>query len=57
MGAELIAALGLVFVVAGLAIWYAFVLPTTTSVSGALHQFVMHVLFGGVILGLGVHTE
>jgi signal transduction histidine kinase len=57
MGAELIAALGLVFVVAGITIWFTFVLPTTTSTQEALHELVMHVLFGGVILALGLHTE
>jgi signal transduction histidine kinase len=57
MGAELIAALGLVFVVAGIFIWFTFVLPTTTSTQGALHELVMHVLFGGLILALGLHTE
>lgn len=57
MGAELIAALGLVFVVAGITIWFTFVLPTVTSTQAALHELVMHVLFGGVILALGLHTE
>lgn len=55
LGAELIAALGLVFVVAGITIWYVFVLPGTASVPDALHELVMHVLFGSVILGLGLY--
>lgn len=57
LGAELIAALGLVFVVAGIAIWYNFVLPDVGSTHAALHELLTHVLFGGVILILGLHTE
>lgn len=55
--AECIAALGLVFVVAGVTIWVSFVWPATETAQGALHELVVHVLFGLVILVLGVHTE
>lgn len=57
LGAELIATLGLIFVVAGIAIWFNFVLPDLDSTQAALHELIMHVLFGGVILVLGLHTE
>lgn len=57
MGAELIASLGLVFVTAGVIIWFTSVLPTTDSGSNALYELVIHVSFGGVMLVLGVHTE
>lgn len=56
-GSELVAALGLVFVLGGVVLWWESLLPASGSVQGALHELVMHVLFGGVILALGVHLE
>lgn len=56
-GAELIAALGLVFVLSGVTVWWVSVLPAATSIQAALHGLVMHVLFGVVVLALGIHTE
>jgi len=56
-GSELVAALGLVFVVAGVSLWSQSVLPTTASIQAALYELVLHVLFGGVVLVLGVHIE
>lgn len=56
-GAELIAALGLVFVVAGVVTWSTSVLPTTDATHAALYELVVHVMFGGVVLVLGIHTE
>jgi two-component system OmpR family sensor kinase len=56
-GSELVAALGLVFVVSGVVLWSQSVLPNTASVQSALYELVVHVLFGGVILALGVHIE
>jgi len=49
--------LGLVFVVSGVALWWESILPTTTAVHAALYELVVHVLFGGVVLALGVHIE
>lgn len=57
VGAELIAGLGLVFVLAGVIFWSTTVLPAMPSTQAALHELVMHVLFGVVILALGIHTE
>jgi len=56
-GSELVAALGLVFVVSGVTLWWQSILPTTDSVQAALYELVVHVLFGGVVLALGVHIE
>jgi signal transduction histidine kinase len=56
-GSELVAALGLVFVISGVTLWWESILPTTDSVQMALYELVVHVLFGGVVLGLGVHIE
>lgn len=56
-GAELIAGLGLVFVLAGVSFWYTTILPTRPPMQAALYELVMHVLFGVVILALGIHTE
>lgn len=56
-GSELVAALGLVFVVAGVTLWWESILPTTASLQAALYELVVHVLFGGVVLALGVHIE
>lgn len=56
-GAELIAALGLVFVLSGVTVWWVSVVPATDSIQAALHGLVMHVLFGVVVLALGIHTE
>lgn len=53
----LVALLGLVFVVAGVALWVAALEPMAESPQAALFALVMHVLFGGVILVLGVHIE
>jgi signal transduction histidine kinase len=56
-GSELVAALGLVFVVGGVTLWWESILPTTDSIQAALYELVVHVLFGGVVLALGVHIE
>lgn len=56
-GSELVAALGLVFVVSGVTLWWESILPTTSALHAALYQLVVHVLFGGVVLALGVHIE
>lgn len=56
-GSELVAALGLIFVVAGVYIWFRWILPTTTAGFEAMYELVVHVLFGLVMLGLGVHIE
>lgn len=56
-GSELVAALGLVFVVSGVTLWWQPILPTTASVQAALYELVVHVLFGAVVLALGVHIE
>ena len=52
----LVALLGLAFVVGGVTLWYQeFV--TAASVSELLFSLVIHVLFGGVVLALGIHIE
>jgi len=56
-GSVLVAALGLVFVLSGTVFWSQSLLPTAGTVPAALHELVMHVLFGTVILLLGVHIE
>lgn len=56
-GSELVATLGLVFVLSGVAFWSQSILPTVETTSAALFELVMHVLFGGAILLLGIHIE
>ncbi|MFQ3320845.1 MAG: two-component system OmpR family sensor kinase [Natronomonas sp.] len=56
-GSELVAALGLVFVMSGVTLWWESILPTTMSIQAALYELVVHVLFGGIVLILGVHIE
>lgn len=56
-GSVLVAALGLVFVLSGVTFWSQSLLPTAESTQSALFELVMHVLFGGVILLLGIHVE
>ena len=56
-GSELVAALGLVFVVSGVTLWWESRLPASSTVWAALYELVVHVLFGGVVLALGVHIE
>lgn len=53
----LVSLLGLAFVVAGVTLWVAALEPMAESPQEALFALVMHVLFGGVILVLGVHIE
>lgn len=53
----LVAALGLVFVLSGVAFWSQSLFPAAESTHAALFELVMHVLFGGVILLLGIHVE
>ena len=53
----LVALLGLVFVVGGVALWYVELVPTTDSLHHAFFTLVMHVLFGGIVLVFGVHIE
>lgn len=56
-GAVLVAALGLAFVVGGVVLWAQVLAPAGESVQAMLFDLTMHVLFGGVILGLGIHLE
>lgn len=56
-GSELVAALGLVFVVSGVGFWSQTVLGTVTTLHVVLYELVIHVLFGAVMLGLGIHIE
>lgn len=56
-GSELVALLGLVFVVGGVSLWWYEILPMTDAIYESLYQLVMHVLFGGIILALGLHLE
>lgn len=56
-GAVLVAALGLVFVVAGVTLWTEAVLPTAGETHEVLYELVIHVLFGGVMLVLGLQVE
>ncbi|MFW6448881.1 MAG: ATP-binding protein [Halobacteriota archaeon] len=56
-GAELVAGLGLVFLLGGVVLWGQTLLPETASLQNALYELVVHVLFGGVILGVGIHLE
>lgn len=56
-GAVLVAALGLVFVLGGVTLWAEAVLPTVDATHQALYGLVTHVLFGGVMLVLGVQVE
>ena len=56
-GSELVAALGLVFVVSGVTLWWESRLPASSTAGAALYELVVHVLFGGVVLALGVHIE
>ncbi|MFP4628312.1 MAG: ATP-binding protein [Halobacteriales archaeon] len=56
-GAELVAGLGLVFLLGGVVLWSQSLLPSATSVQHALYELVVHVLFGGIILGVGLHLE
>lgn len=56
-GSVLVAALGLVFVLSGVAFWSQSLLPAADTIPAALYELVMHVLFGTVILLLGIHIE
>jgi hypothetical protein len=56
-GAELVAALGLLSVVSGVALWWETILPTTAVVHALLYELVVHVLIGAVVLVLDVHIE
>ena len=56
-GSVLVAALGLVFVLSGVVFWSQSLLPEATSRAAALYELTMHVLFGGVLLGVGIHVE
>ncbi|WP_276258236.1 sensor histidine kinase [Haloglomus litoreum] len=56
-GSELVATLGLVFVLSGVTLWSQSILPAVETVPEALYELVMHVLFGTVILLLGIHIE
>ena len=53
----LVALLGLMFVVSGVTLWFLELAPGAESAQEALFTLVMHVLFGGVILVLGIHLE
>lgn len=56
-GSELVAALGLVFVIAGVVLWTQWLLPRTDAVHEAFYELVIHVAFGMAILLAGVHIE
>ncbi|QLD88753.1 hypothetical protein HWV07_06770 [Natronomonas salina] len=56
-GSALVALLGLVYVIGGVALWVTELAPNAGSTHQALYELTMHVLFGGVILALGVHVE
>jgi signal transduction histidine kinase len=56
-GSVLVALLGLIFVIGGVGLWYLELVPRADSLHAVLFDLVMHVLFGGVILALGVHIE
>jgi signal transduction histidine kinase len=56
-GSVLVATLGLVFVLSGVAVWSQSILPTAETVPAALYELVMHVLFGTVTLLSGIHIE
>jgi signal transduction histidine kinase len=53
----LVALLGLVYVVGGVTLWVTELAPESETAHRALYQLVVQVLFGGVILALGVHVE
>lgn len=53
----LVALLGLVFILGGVTIWYVELVSKTETIHQAVYELVMHVLFGGVILILGIHIE
>lgn len=53
----LVALLGLAFVIGGVTLWFLALAPAAGSPQEALFDLVMHVLFGGVILILGIHIE
>lgn len=53
----LVAFLGLAFVVGGVVLWMVELAPAADTAHAALYDLVVHVLFGGVILALGVHVE
>lgn len=56
-GAEMVALLGLVFVTSGVILWWQEIVSTTDAIYDALYQLTVHVLFGGVILAVGIHLE
>lgn len=53
----LVALLGLGFVTAGVTLWYTELVAAAESTAELLYLLVMHVLFGGVVLALGLHIE
>jgi signal transduction histidine kinase len=56
-GSVIVALLGLVFVVGGVSLWFFELRPRTGARHRQLFDLVMHVLFGGVVLAMGVHVE
>jgi two-component system OmpR family sensor kinase len=56
-GSVIVAFLGLAFVLGGVTLWFLELRPAADAVNTALFDLIMHVLFGGVILVLGVHIE
>ncbi len=56
-GSVIVALLGLVFVSGGVGFWYVELVPRAETLRVVLFDLIMHVLFGGVILVLGVHIE
>lgn len=53
----LVTLLGLVFVIGGVALWYLELAPNAGSIQNRLYSLVVHVLFGSVILILGLHIQ
>lgn len=53
----LVALLGLAFVVGGVVLWYLEVAPAAESVHAVLYTLVTHVLFGAIVLVLGIDIE
>jgi len=53
----IVAFLGLGFIAGGVALWYVELAPSAGTLHQALFDLVLHALFGGVVLVLGVHVE
>ncbi len=56
-GSVLIAFLGLVYVLAGVVLWFDALAPAANTIQRSLYELVVHGAFGVVMLGLGIHLE